>query len=118
MAQRLYVQGHRLHYKKDIQRLMKRGKFLPSEFFVVRVLPNDLMVSRYAVLVGKKVAKKAVERNTIKRRIREILRTNIKTIRGGVDIAVIAAKPSNAATFQDLHTALLSLMRRHHLLKQ
>lgn len=43
---------------------------------------------RLVVVVGKKVSKKAVVRNTIRRRLVELVRTNSATVPGGYDIVV------------------------------
>ena len=62
----------RLHGKKDIANLLANGKFrtcMNIRYCFVR--DNGLPFSRIMVSVPKKLFKRAVKRNTLKRRIRE-----------------------------------------------
>ena len=47
-----------------------------GQFFQVLVKPNGLGFARLGLVVGKKIAKQAVKRNYIKRRVREVFRLN------------------------------------------
>jgi ribonuclease P protein component len=58
-------------------------------FFQVYVRPNDLGHSRVGLVVGKKVAKRAVRRNYIKRTVREWFRLNQHRL-GSMDYVVRA----------------------------
>lgn len=44
-------------------------KKLKSEFFTFKIAANQLAINRFAVIIGKKTAKKAVDRHRIKRMI-------------------------------------------------
>ena len=67
----------RLSDKKDIDRLVREGKFRPGEGLRSCVLyDNGLDFSRILVSVPKKMFKRAVKRNLLKRRIREAYRRN------------------------------------------
>lgn len=45
----------------------KKGKILKDSYFLLNVMPNCLLYSRYGIVVSKKVSAKATERNRIKR---------------------------------------------------
>ena len=66
------------------------------------------------IVVGRP-AGKAVARNLVKRRIREVLRPLVSQIRPGYDLVVVARAPSRDASFQELSTALQALIRRARL---
>jgi len=59
--------------------------------FSFNCMPNDLGYPRIGLVVSKKVSKRAVDRNEIKRKIREWFRHN-KAFIGSVDL-VVNAKP-------------------------
>jgi len=59
--------------------------------FNCNCMPNDLGYPRLGLVVSKKVSKRAVDRNAIKRKIREWFRHN-KALIGSVDF-VVSAKP-------------------------
>lgn len=80
----------RLRKKTEIDAVFRRGVTVTNPEFAFRFLPNALGHSRVAVLVGKKLAKRAVDRNRIRRRLREIARNNLNQIPSGLDLLVIA----------------------------
>ena len=58
----------------------KSGKKWVSKGLVVQAKPNDLGVVRVGFTVTKRVSKKAVTRNRIKRRLREVVRATLPGI--------------------------------------
>ena len=72
----MFPKNQRITDKKDFDLIFKKGRKAYSPFFGVRTIPNNLDIQRFAVLVSKKVSKKAVKRNRIKRVIREAIKTN------------------------------------------
>lgn len=80
----------RLRRKEEVQAVFKRGKFVSTPELVFRFLPNNLEFTRIAVLVGVKVSNKAVHRNCIRRRLREIARLHFEKFPRGFDLLIIA----------------------------
>ncbi len=85
---------NRLRKKKDFEAVLKnkQSQALAVSFLGVRFLENNLSKIRVGFVVSKKVSKKAVFRNKIKRQLREIVRPKIKNFQQGVDL-IIFAKP-------------------------
>ena len=54
----------------------------------------------------------AVNRNRLKRRLREIIRQDVLTADRGIDIIVKAAPGANAVPFADLRTEVTGVMGR------
>jgi ribonuclease P protein component len=73
--------------KADFEAVYERGRSWVGREIVVRVLPNGLETTRYGFAVSRRVGK-AVVRNRVKRRLREIVRQT--PLRTGWDIVVIA----------------------------
>ena len=60
-------------YRLPVQiALKKRYRSLKSLYFSVKVLPGELEYSRFGVVISKKTAKKAVDRNRLKRIIYDL----------------------------------------------
>ncbi len=74
--------------KKDFKKVLKEGKSFRKDFLVLKVRPNLSEKVRFGVLVSKKLSKKAVLRNKIKRRLREITRANLEKL-VGLDLVFI-----------------------------
>lgn len=78
----------RLRAEEDFKRVYQRGSFFSLRSFNVNYAPNRLGFSRLAFVVNKKVAKKAVDRNLVKRRFREVFRQLYETLPTGYDVIV------------------------------
>ena len=85
-----------LKKKKDIERVLKKGKTFKKEWLLMRVIRNKLNVSRFGIVVGKNFSKKAVLRNKIKRKIREAVQMRLNEIKRGVDILLMVKKKGNS----------------------
>lgn len=64
----------RLTRKRDFDKIYRLGHKTASSFLFIRYLPNRLNHPRLAVVIGRKVNKKAVVRNRLKRLIRQTVR--------------------------------------------
>jgi ribonuclease P protein component len=103
----------RLRRRQDFNAVHRRGRSWANSTLVVRVLPNALPQTRVGFSISKRVGK-AVVRNRIKRRLREVVRALAP--RGGHDLVVIAREPAADADYQALRASLESLLQRAHLL--
>ncbi len=83
---------NRIKKRRDFERILKEGKLLHSEILTVKFLENNLNRTRFGFIVSKKVSKKAVARNTVKRRLREQIRLKLTKFKKGFDIVIIAKK--------------------------
>lgn len=74
-----FIKSERLHEKKLIQKLFDEGESFykyPFKVFYLNVKNKDAVKAKVLVSVSKRLFKKAVERNRIKRIIREAYRKN------------------------------------------
>jgi len=102
---------HRLKKKKDFEKVYKKGKGFKQDFLFLKAIENDLEDTRVGIVVSTKVAKKAVERNLIKRRLREIIRKRLEEIKPGLDIVIITLKGINKKTsFQTIEETIDKLL--------
>ena len=102
---------NRLRKRKDFDNIFKNGKAKTGGFIFLKFLKNDLNVSRFGFIVSLKIAKKAVVRNKIKRRLRQVIRNNINEIKPGFDI-VITAKPEIVnKNYQEIKNELENLFK-------
>lgn len=85
--------------------------------FTLLTLRNDLPFSRFGVTVSKKIGK-AVDRNRIKRKIREIQRLGRHGILPGYDIVVIARRESLATAYREMEEEFRRLTRAAGLAKE
>lgn len=73
---------HRLSKSADVKKTTARGRGFFNPYFVLKTTPG-IEPARVAVVVSVKVSKRAVDRNKIKRVIRETLRSEIAHFKPG-----------------------------------
>lgn len=71
---------YRFHSRGGVKYIYKHGKTLRRSYLSLIFMENSRGFTRMSVVVSKKVAKSAVDRNRIRRRIYEILRLNFDKI--------------------------------------
>ena len=103
---------HRLGGARRISEIHRRGRSVANGLLVIRVLPNGLDCSRFCFVTGKRVGK-AVVRNRVKRRLREVVRHSAPA--PGWDTVLIARKGAGDADFKQLEGAVHNLIRRTRL---
>ncbi len=90
-----------------------RGSSWASKLLVVKALPNGLNLSRYGFSVSRRLGK-AVVRNRVKRRLREIMRQT--PLKAGWDVVLIARSPAAGVSYASLRESIKGLLSRAGLL--
>lgn len=90
-----------------------RGRYLPGRLLAIKVLNKNGEDTRFGIAVGKKVGG-AVQRNRVKRRVREIARE--VDVEQGWDIVVMARRSSAEATYSQISNEIRSLLNKVDLL--
>ncbi len=105
----------RLRKDADIKRLFQKGKSVFDEICSLKYAPNGMKYSRFAVVVGTKVSKKAVERNRIKRRVRAVLAKKVPCVPPGFDLAFMARKEAMTIPFPELEQRIARALKKAKL---
>ena len=93
----------------EFRSVYERGAKRASRSFVVFALTNGLAESRFGLTTPRKLGK-AHDRNRIRRRVREIIRTAIGNIPAGFDWVINPRRTALERPFADLKAELLNLM--------
>ena len=93
----MLAKPYRFHGHQSLKFLLKRGQVISSPHFRIRYVLNPRRQScRLAVVVSKKVDKRAVVRNRIRRRLYELFRRHWSNLAVNLDIVIFVLTPDIA----------------------
>lgn len=107
---------HRLRLESDIKALLAKGRSVFSSLVGMKMRPNNLPLSRFAVVVGTKIDKRAVARNRLKRRVRAIIHEHLGIIRPGFDVCLFPKRAAISIRTDELKKEMIALLKRARLL--
>lgn len=88
----MLAQQYRFHGHKSLQYVYKNGQTVRSRLYTIKLTSNShRTTSRLAVVVSKKIHKRAVHRNRVRRRIYERVRPLIVNSKKAYDVAIIVS---------------------------
>jgi len=102
---------------KDFDKVFKKGRSNYDNLIGVKILVNDLNVNRVGIVIGKKVSKKAVERNRLKRMIRESIKNELKKIKTYNDILIICLPSLGGSKSKGVELSIIKHFEKLNLYK-
>jgi ribonuclease P protein component len=85
--------NNRLTKNRDFENVFQGGVGAGAGPVFLKFKKNNQSDSRFGISVGLSFSKKAVERNSAKRKISEIIRKNINYFKKGFDVIIIFRRP-------------------------
>ncbi len=105
----------KLKKRSEFQRVYQNGSKYWNRYFVIYVLRTHFDYLRLGITVSKKVGK-SVQRNRVKRLIRESFRHLRPQIQTAYDVVVVGRTPASRLKCQEAQSALYNLFRRASIL--
>ncbi len=106
-----------LNRNSAFRRLYAKGKSAATALLVVYERPNGGAGNRLGLTVGTKVVK-AVRRNRVRRRLKEIYRLHEKELLPGRDVVIVARVRAGEAAYRELERDFLAACARLKLLRE
>jgi ribonuclease P protein component len=113
----MLAKQQRLTKNKDLEKVFQQGRTYYSKLLGAGVLTNQLQSNRFALIVSAKVSRKAVERNKLKRQIRQAIRELNSQLAKGVDLVIIARPALLQRSYQAIKSGLKKVLAGLNLLK-
>jgi len=108
---------NRLIKNKDFALAHQSGAFFSFGSVAIKCRRNNLLETRIGISVGLKFSKKAVERNALKRQLREIFRKKIAEMEKGWDVVVMVRKKGpEKIEFSQLEPMVEKVLNKSNLL--
>jgi len=92
------------------------GTSFNTRFFILKVSKSKLSYSRFGFVVSGKIDKRAVVRNSLKRKIRSCLEQNFKKIKPGYNMLFILKKEAVNKSAEELCLEVNSVLKAQKLL--
>ena len=106
----------RLRKSREFQRVRQRGRRVTSHLLTLAWTPNDVAQLRIGFVISKRVSKRAVDRNRLKRLLSEAVRPSLGELAQGWDLVFSAKKETLVADLRTLEQDIPALLRRARLL--
>jgi len=106
---------HRLKAQDAIKNVLRKGCDARGSFLQARVAANNREATRFAFIVGARTAKKATERNTIKRRLRAVMTRQLNKLKKGFDCVVLTGPEIKHKSFDEIEAELTGLFKKSGL---
>ena len=106
-----------LKKNSDFQKVYRQGKSYANRYLVMYVLENHTEGNRLGISVSKKVGNSII-RHRVTRVIREIMRLHWEDVHQGYDIVIVARKSARESEYKKFESAILHLLKQHHLLEE
>jgi ribonuclease P protein component len=113
----LLPKAARIREEREFRTAFTKGRSYKGDLIVVYVLPRRGESMRFGFTTVKKIGG-AVERNRLKRLLREAAKKLMPRLRSGTDIIVLARAQAAGASLHELAAELEKLLERAGVLEQ
>ncbi|MBM7855828.1 ribonuclease P protein component [Desulfohalotomaculum tongense] len=95
----------------EFRRVYKYGYSAADKYLVIYKLKSGSDLVRVGFTISKKLGK-AVVRNKIKRKLKEICRLNVEKFDAGYDYVIIARIPARECTYKQLEYSVFNVLKK------
>jgi len=110
--------AYRLTDNKEFQTIYRRGRYNSTALLSVNVLPNKFGTTKVGVVASKKAARKAHDRNSVKRKVREAVRLAYPKLKPGNSMIITIKAPATTANYDIIEKDLLLSLKKLGLLNE
>lgn len=107
---------NRLKKRKDFENIFEKGVTAPNRYFFLKIVQSDNPETRIGFIVSKKVSKKAVERNRVKRLFREAVQMNLIRIKPSYDLVFIVLNSAKNKTLLEIEKEVKYVLEKNQLI--
>lgn len=107
--------ANRLRKNQDFRVVYREGNSMANKLLILYIKKNNLDYNRAGFTVSKKIGKSVV-RSKVKRQMREGYRLNQDKVLQGYDLVFVAREGCREATFSEIESAIIHLLKKKNLL--
>lgn len=102
---------NRISSRKEFLEIKNKGKIISSSLFGAICLVDETEEIKFGFVISKKISKRAVDRNKIKRRLCEVLVKNLNKFKAGTKIVFLAKKSLLGADIEKIEEEIDKLIK-------
>ena len=108
---------NRLSNKTDFDKVKEKGNKASGKSIMILALNReDNKVARFGIVVSKHVSRRAVDRNRIKRLIRESIMSVMNKVSNGYDVVIIARQNIINWDFNEVNNDLINVFQKARII--
>jgi ribonuclease P protein component len=108
---------NRIRKKKDFEVIFKNSKSFKNSLIIFRIKENNLGQNRFGFVVSQKVSKNATKRNKVKRRLSELIASELEKIKPNIDLVLIALPGIEKKEFSEIKEIVNASLVKAKLIK-
>ncbi len=108
---------NRVSKRKEVEELRKARIVYQSPIFGMLTLDKKDEEKRFLVVISKRISKKAVIRNKLKRQMTEVIRLNLDKIRPGVRVGFLVRVRILEWKWKEIKTEMEKVLRETRVMK-
>lgn len=108
---------NRLKKKKDFDNVFKNGRGYKEDFLYLKIIGNDLKNSRFGFVIGKNFSNSAVVRNKMRRRLRELVKINLPSIKKNIDGVIVVRPGLEITDFWELEEKIKNIFKKANIIE-
>jgi len=106
-----------LRKNEDFRKVYQKRKSMANKLLIIYISENEYEFNRVGFTVSKKVGNSVV-RSRVKRLMSESYRLNNEKVVQGYDIIFVARNTSVGATYKEIESAVIHLLKKMKLIKK
>lgn len=95
----------------------QQASVFQTPFFTLRVAPNTFLYSRFGFVASKKIDKRAVVRNEVKRKVRSCIEAMLEEIKPGMDMFFFLKKTAVEEKHSEIANRIKALFSQEKFLQ-
>lgn len=104
---------NRLQQKGVIQAILSQGKWLNDRYFTIKYQRSaEKLPAQFAIIVSKKIDKRATVRNRVKRQISEACQRVLKKLTPGIQMVIIPRATVKTLEFAKMAESIETLLNK------
>lgn len=100
----------------EIRNVLRRGTRISNASMQFVFLPNQAKAPRFAFVISTNIGKRAVDRNRMKRMLRDSIRSQLHRFQNPIDAVLIVRKRFHTQSTVDIDKEIQAVFLRAHIL--